>query len=168
MSTEPEKIPATDSLVRSSSEAIDRSAALRNERLEFPPIYVVVGVYRTLSDKNIFIPAWDKCKHALLRGAVVGVGWVRSKFILRKSRSRRTNYRLLSHSMSNEHSWRSSSRSSSSLDILRGLSLIDPNHSSPRVTGLSHDTLFGYKLPFTVTTCNELHSFASQSRFDSE
>lgn len=26
-------------------------------------------------------------------------------------------------------------------------------HSSPRVTGLSHDTFFGYTLPFTVTTC---------------
>ena len=46
-------------------------------RLEFPPSYVLVGVYRLLTDKNLYKPAWDKCKHATSRGAIVGGIWVR-------------------------------------------------------------------------------------------
>ena len=44
-------------------------------RLEFPPSYVVVGVYRLFTDKNLYGPAWDKCKHATRRGAIVGGIW---------------------------------------------------------------------------------------------
>jgi len=44
-------------------------------RLEFPPSYVLVGVYRLLTDKNLYKPAWDKCRHAARRGAIVGASW---------------------------------------------------------------------------------------------
>lgn len=46
-------------------------------RLQFPPTYVIVGVYRLFTDKLLYIPAWDKCKHAARRGAIVGAIWVR-------------------------------------------------------------------------------------------
>ena len=45
-------------------------------RLLFPPSYVVVGVYRLLSDEALYIPAWNKCKHGVVRGATVGFVWV--------------------------------------------------------------------------------------------
>lgn len=45
-------------------------------RLEFPPSYVLVGVYRLCADKNLRKAAWDKCKHGFVRGAVVGLVWV--------------------------------------------------------------------------------------------
>ena len=51
-------------------------ATLRQERLTFPPIYVVVGAYRFVTDKNLYVPSWQKCKHGFVRGAVVGVVWV--------------------------------------------------------------------------------------------
>ena len=56
------------------SEA-DRSQ-LRSDRLAFPPVYVLVGVYRLVSDKNLYVPTWQKCKHGAVRGLVVGLGWV--------------------------------------------------------------------------------------------
>ena len=45
-------------------------------RMEFPPSYVIVGVYRLFTDKNIRVPAWQKCKHGATRGAGVALGWV--------------------------------------------------------------------------------------------
>ena len=63
------------------ADATARSKANRAERLSFPPSYVVVGVYRLLSDKNLYVPAWQKCKHGFLRGAVIGLGWVRRHVI---------------------------------------------------------------------------------------
>ena len=54
-----------------------RSKAIRDERLDFPPIYVAVGIYRLFTDKNLYIPVWDKCRHGFIRGAIVGLGWVR-------------------------------------------------------------------------------------------
>lgn len=44
-------------------------------RLQFPPSYVVVGVYRLLTDKSLTRPAWDKCKHGAFRGAGVALAW---------------------------------------------------------------------------------------------
>ena len=44
-------------------------------RLEFPPSYVLVGVYRLFTDKNLYGPAWDKCEHGTRRGAIVGSIW---------------------------------------------------------------------------------------------
>jgi len=51
-------------------------------RMDFPPSYVIVGVYRLCTDKNLYIPAWDKCKHGARRGAIVGVVWVRIFVVL--------------------------------------------------------------------------------------
>lgn len=45
-------------------------------RLEFPPSYVVVGAYRLLSDKSLFVPMWQKCRNGFLRGIAVGGVWV--------------------------------------------------------------------------------------------
>jgi len=56
-------------------------------RLNFPPSYVVVGVYRLFTDKSLSKPAWDKCRHGVQRGAIVGSVWVRLKrFSTRKGR----------------------------------------------------------------------------------
>ncbi|KAJ8457247.1 hypothetical protein ONZ45_g18385 [Pleurotus djamor] len=58
-----------------------------NLRLNFPPSYVLVGVYRLCTDKALYKPAWDKCKHAARRGAIVALIWavltyrVQRKFI---------------------------------------------------------------------------------------
>jgi hypothetical protein len=46
-------------------------------RMGFSPSYVLVGVYRLFTDKNLYGPAWDKCKHATSRGAIVGGIWAR-------------------------------------------------------------------------------------------
>ena len=51
-------------------------------RMDFPPSYVIVGVYRLCTDKNLYKPAWDKCRHAARRGAIVGVVWVRILVVL--------------------------------------------------------------------------------------
>lgn len=49
-------------------------------RLSFPPSYVVVGAYRLLSDKALFIPIWKKCRNGSSRGAAVGCVWVWWRF----------------------------------------------------------------------------------------
>ena len=48
-------------------------------RLQFPPSYVVVGFYRLITDRNLRVPAWQKCKHGFVRGATVGLIWVSSR-----------------------------------------------------------------------------------------
>lgn len=47
-----------------------------SRRLEFPPSYVVVGIYRLVTDRSLSRPAWDKCKHGTQRGLMVGFVWV--------------------------------------------------------------------------------------------
>lgn len=47
------------------------------QRLRLPPSYVVVGVYRLLSDKALFFPVWQKCRSGFLKGIAVGSIWVR-------------------------------------------------------------------------------------------
>jgi hypothetical protein len=47
-------------------------------RLGFPPSYVIVGVYRLLSDKTLSLPVWDLCRNGFLKGAAVGSIWVRA------------------------------------------------------------------------------------------
>jgi hypothetical protein len=48
-------------------------------RLQFTPMYVIVGVYRLFTDESLYVPAWKKCKHATVRGTIVGIAWVRSR-----------------------------------------------------------------------------------------
>jgi hypothetical protein len=51
-------------------------------RLQFTPTYVIVGVYRLFTDETLYVPAWKKCKHATVRGAVVGAVWVRCSSVV--------------------------------------------------------------------------------------
>ncbi|KAI5114639.1 hypothetical protein M0805_000762, partial [Coniferiporia weirii] len=98
----------------------------RQERLAFPPIYVVVGAYRLLTDKNLYGPTWLKCKHGFFRGTVVGLGWAALSFNVQ-----RTFVEL----------------------FLR---------NSPSVTGLNHESVFGYQFPFSVTTYATLLFLSNQ------
>ncbi|KAF8601198.1 hypothetical protein BDV93DRAFT_524923 [Ceratobasidium sp. AG-I] len=45
------------------------------ELLTFPPVYCIVGIYRLLSDPLLRVPAWDKCRHGVRRGGLVGLAW---------------------------------------------------------------------------------------------
>ena len=59
-----------------STESIPPELAHAAERLQFSPSYIVVGVYRLFTDKALYVPAWEKCKHGTQRGLVVGLAWV--------------------------------------------------------------------------------------------
>ncbi len=61
---------------KSSLQHVPPTLAHATMRLEFSPSYVLVGVYRLFTDKNLYKPAWDKCRHAARRGAIVGAIWV--------------------------------------------------------------------------------------------
>ncbi|KLO15809.1 hypothetical protein SCHPADRAFT_902038 [Schizopora paradoxa] len=130
MSSEPAHLPDVNAeiakVVLPDDEAIARSRRVREDRLAFPPIYVVVGAYRLLSDPNLRVPAWKKCQHGVLRGAAVGLGWAFFTFEIQKK----------------------------FIEVFL--------RNSPKVTGLSHDTLFGYQLPFTVTTYAAVVLLANQ------
>ncbi|KAJ7583357.1 hypothetical protein C8J56DRAFT_863949 [Mycena floridula] len=65
-------------------EQVPSYLARATMRLEFPPSYVIVGVYRLCTDKSLLIPAWDKCRHAFARGALVGAGWAFLTFNIQK------------------------------------------------------------------------------------
>ena len=45
-------------------------------RLQIPPSYILVGIYRLVTNQTLYKPAWDKCKHGTQRGLVVGFVWV--------------------------------------------------------------------------------------------
>jgi len=85
-------------------------------RLDFPPSYVIVGVHRLCTDTTLRGPAWNKCKHGVVRGAVVGLVWAFLTFGIQKK----------------------------FIEIF----LVN----SPRVTGLSKDSIFGYQVPFSLPT----------------
>ncbi|KAL4248392.1 EI24 domain-containing protein [Abortiporus biennis] len=53
-------------------------------RLNFPPSYVVVGVYRLFTDKSLYIPAWKKCEHGFVRGATIGLVWAVTTFKIQR------------------------------------------------------------------------------------
>ncbi|GLB43805.1 hypothetical protein LshimejAT787_1403170 [Lyophyllum shimeji] len=95
-------------------------------RLQFPPTYVIVGVYRLFTDKLLYVPAWDKCRHATRRGAIVGAIWAALTFSIQRK----------------------------FIQIFLA--------KSPRVTGLSNETIFGYEVPFSVTTYAALLLLGSQ------
>jgi len=106
-------------LASDSGPQVPPSLARATSRLQFPPSYVVVGVYRLFTDKLLYAPAWKKCQHGAQRGAVVGLLWAFFTFSIQKK----------------------------FIEIFLA--------NSPRVTGLSNDTMFGYKVPFNV------HSYAA-------
>jgi hypothetical protein len=55
---------------------VPESLQRATQRLGFPPSYVVVGVYRLVSDKALFSPVWQGCRSGFLRGVAVGSVWV--------------------------------------------------------------------------------------------
>ena len=57
---------------------------IREQRLAFPPLYVIVGAYRLCTDKQMYIPVWDKCRHGFVRGMCVGAVWVSSAELRRR------------------------------------------------------------------------------------
>ncbi|KAJ4474285.1 hypothetical protein J3R30DRAFT_3507305 [Lentinula aciculospora] len=85
-------------------------------RLQYPPSYALVGVYRLCTDKNLYIPVWQKCQHGTVRGAAVGLVWAFFTFGIQK--------KFIEVFLAN----------------------------SPKVTGLTTDTVFGYPVPFNVHT----------------
>ncbi|KAF8167140.1 hypothetical protein B0H34DRAFT_680424 [Crassisporium funariophilum] len=107
---------AHDSLFEKSKEHVPPELHRATQRLEFPPSYVLVGVYRLFTDKVLYGPAWDKCKHATRRGAIVGTIWAFLTFAIQR--------KFIEMFLAN----------------------------SPRITGLSRDTMFGYKIPFNIHT----------------
>ncbi|KAG7088851.1 hypothetical protein E1B28_012805 [Marasmius oreades] len=110
-------IPVPDNLIRATN------------RLQFPPSYVVVGVYRLCTDRNLYAPTWQKCKHGTVRGAVVGTVWTFFTFGIQK--------KFIEVFLAN----------------------------SPRVAGLSGDTMFGYKVPFNIHTYAAILALSTQITF---
>ncbi|KAJ3991897.1 hypothetical protein F5050DRAFT_1791706 [Lentinula boryana] len=58
--------------------------ASSSQRLQFPPSYALVGIYRLCTDKNLYIPVWQKCQHGTARGAAVGLVWAFFTFGMQK------------------------------------------------------------------------------------
>ncbi|KAF8671666.1 hypothetical protein RHS04_08196 [Rhizoctonia solani] len=55
------------------------------ELLTLPPVYCVVGIYRLLTDPLIRQPVWDKCRHGVRRGGLVGLFWAALTWKLQKA-----------------------------------------------------------------------------------
>jgi len=108
-------------------------------RLKFPPSYVVVGVYRLCTDKSLYKPAWDKCKHGAQRGLVVGLIWTCLTYRIQK------------------HIIRALINNPSSLFSLSYITRL-----SQTASDLSEETLLGFKLPFNVSTYMAILLLGSQ------
>lgn len=75
---------AQDALFRRKEAEVPVDLARATFRMEFPPSYVIVGLYRFFTDKSLYKPAWDKCKHAARRGAIVGAVWFVLTFYIQR------------------------------------------------------------------------------------
>ncbi|KIL71125.1 hypothetical protein M378DRAFT_154587 [Amanita muscaria Koide BX008] len=95
-------------------------------RLRHPASYVLVGVYRLCTDPTLYVPIWNKCKHATRRGLIVGAIWAILTFHIQR--------KFIEVFLSN----------------------------SPRLAGLTTDTLFSFQLPFDVHTYAALLVLGSQ------
>jgi len=71
--------PSQPTLHAHNLQNVPSNIARATLRLQFTPTYVIVGVYRLFTDENLYMPAWKKCKHATVRGAIVGAVWVRCR-----------------------------------------------------------------------------------------
>ncbi|KAL1667502.1 hypothetical protein GGF50DRAFT_112230 [Schizophyllum commune] len=107
-------------------EAVPAALERATDRLEFPPSYVVVGIYRLFTDKTLLIPTWKKCEHGTIRGLGVGLVWGFLTFGIQK--------KFIEVFLAN----------------------------SPRIVGLTNDTVFGYKVPFNVHTYAAILLLGSQ------
>lgn len=61
---------------RYSLDDVPENLKRSTHRLQFPPSYALVGVYRLCTDRNLYVPAWQKCKHGTVRGLGAGLVWV--------------------------------------------------------------------------------------------
>ncbi|KAJ3970676.1 hypothetical protein EV361DRAFT_914949 [Lentinula raphanica] len=87
---------AQNELLRSSQSTLEQNSSILREselpetlkrsshRLQFPPSYALVGVYRLCTDPNLYVPVWQKCQHGTVRGAVVGLVWAFLTFGIQK------------------------------------------------------------------------------------
>ncbi|KAF4563338.1 hypothetical protein EYR40_006939 [Pleurotus pulmonarius] len=107
------------STTQSGLENVPKSLKSATMRMKFPPSYVIVGVYRLCTDKLLYKPAWDKCRHGARRGIIAGLIWAIMTYRVQK--------KFIELFLSN----------------------------SPRIAGLSNDTIFGFKPPFSI------HSYAA-------
>ncbi|KAF9237042.1 hypothetical protein BU15DRAFT_49293 [Melanogaster broomeanus] len=98
-------------------------------RLSFPPSYVVVGVYRLFTDRSLYKPAWDKCKHGARRGLIVGFVWTCLTYRIQR--------RIVRALINNPTS-------------LFSFSYI--TRLSHTAADLSDETFLGFKLPFNIST----------------
>ncbi|KAG9311727.1 hypothetical protein JVU11DRAFT_7967 [Chiua virens] len=115
-------------------------------RLNFPPSYVVVGVYRLCTDRSLYKPAWDKCKHGVRRGLIVGFVWVRlgkyTKRLLEPTCAKTClTYRIQRHFI------RTLLNNPSSIFSLNYITRL-----SQTASDLSEETFLGFKLPFGAST----------------
>ncbi|TFK56315.1 hypothetical protein OE88DRAFT_1721575 [Heliocybe sulcata] len=92
--------------------------ARAESRLQFPP--------SLFTDKTLYVPAWKKCQHGVVRGLAVGGIWAFMTFAIQRK--------------------------------FVELFLI----KSPRVTGLSRDTILGFQVPFNLTTYATLLFLSTQ------
>ena len=123
-------------------------------RLEFSPSYILVGVYRLSTDPSIRVPVWKKCKHAFVRGIVVGCAWVSATTTVRPAVS---PHPVLPPGVLHV---RNSKELHPVLPVKVRPALVThhrihshPHARSSRVTGLSDHSFFGYTVPFELTTC---------------
>ncbi|KIP05074.1 hypothetical protein PHLGIDRAFT_19813 [Phlebiopsis gigantea 11061_1 CR5-6] len=66
------------------SDNVPDNLRAATSRLQFPPSYAVVGIYRLFTDKRIALPVWQKCKHGLVRGVSVALVWTVVTFKLQR------------------------------------------------------------------------------------
>ncbi|KAI0781672.1 hypothetical protein BC629DRAFT_576755 [Irpex lacteus] len=66
------------------SENVPENLKASTARLMFPPSYVVVGVYRLVTDKILRASAWNKLKHGIVRGASVALVWSVATFKMQR------------------------------------------------------------------------------------
>ncbi|KAH7920371.1 hypothetical protein BV22DRAFT_1074078 [Leucogyrophana mollusca] len=118
--------PGPSSLV---GEDVPPTLARASLRLNFPPSYVVVGVYRLFTDKSLYKPAWDKCRHGARRGLIVGFIWTCLTYKIQRH--------IIKSALTNPSSF---------------FSFSSITRFSQTANELSHETLFGYRMPFSIST----------------
>ncbi|KAG2042027.1 hypothetical protein BDR03DRAFT_1088548 [Suillus americanus] len=98
-------------------------------RLNFPSSYVVVGAYRLFTDKSLYVPAWNKCRNGARRGLICGFAWMCASYSIQR--------RIIKAALTNP----------SSIFSVRYITRFEETADD-----LSHETLLGFKLPFSIST----------------
>lgn len=98
-------------------------------RLNFPSSYVVVGAYRLFTDKSLYVPAWNKCRNGARRGLICGFAWICASYSIQR--------RIIKAAVTNP----------SSIFSVRYITRFEETADD-----LSHETLLGFRLPFSIST----------------